>query len=809
MHIPLFPSRAGSFSRKTGKSKGTPLRPALLTLIFAAAFCTQVRAGTVTVTYSFGAPLMEDSGHGFTRMIFPSTVQAGSPGHPSFPFRSVMILLPEGEEAVGMSIDKDEWISAGSGVTLFPRQHTVPGSGISSRQGEFVIDRQAYEADRWTYPADSQVRTHYLRGHAIAVGGFSPGGFHPLAKEAGYYRKVTVTVETAPSRSGRRLSGPSRVDPGTLNTLRSLIDNPAALSAMDGPPPLESAVPVGYAYLIITGGQFGDDFAPLRDFYNRRGLRTRIETVEDITAGFEGDDAAEKIRNAIRHFYSDYGIDYVLLGGDVEVVPYRGFHCIVMSSPTIYEDDNIPADIYFANLDGSWNDDGDHLWGELYEEDIFGEVYVGRASVSTEAEIATFIRKTTMYQEAPVVHQLEKALLLGEMLNDDPLTYGGNEMDELIDTCTAHGYSTTGMPPAFDFTKYYDRDLGGWSGMGVVPPEVSAGTHWVFHSGHCNVTYALRLGSTAINLANFLNDGINANYTIVNTIGCNLGAFEYYDCIGERMVNIEAFAAAAVCNSRYGFYEAGTTNGTSHHFQREFADAIFNEGYTHLGAANQISKDQSAPYMYIASEEDTGAYRWAYYCLNLLGDPALDCWTSEPSPIYVSHPGAIEINDSYLTVETDAPGALGAVSRNGSCFATATAGPSGSIVFDLQGKIPADVDKLVITVTSHDRLFYCDSITVHTFADEEETPRPLSLLQNRPNPFNPATMITFSLSRDGHADLRVFDAAGREVSRLISGRMEAGVHTVRWWPEGLASGVYFYHLKAEGRTLTRKAVLIR
>jgi len=83
------------------------------------------------------------------------------------------------------------------------------------------------------------------------------------------------------------------------------------------------------------------------------------------------------MRNYIISEYQAHGIEYVLLGGDDELVPHRGFYCIVYSSST-YEDSDIPADLYYSALDGSWNDDGDGYWGEIGEDDLLPDISVAR-----------------------------------------------------------------------------------------------------------------------------------------------------------------------------------------------------------------------------------------------------------------------------------------------------------------------------------------------------------------------------------------------------------------------------------------------
>ncbi len=89
-----------------------------------------------------------------------------------------------------------------------------------------------------------------------------------------------------------------------------------------------------------------------------------------------------------------------------------------------------------------------------------------------------------------------------------------------------------------------------------------------------------------------------------------------------------------------------------------------------------------------------------------------------------------------------------------------------------------------------------------------------SLGPNYPNPFNPVTVIPFSVAVDAHVDLRVYDLRGREVGKLVNGVLASGSHQVAWYGRNesgrrASSGVYIMRLKAEGRTLTRKILLMK
>jgi hypothetical protein len=87
-------------------------------------------------------------------------------------------------------------------------------------------------------------------------------------------------------------------------------------------------------------------------------------------------------------------------------------------------------------------------------------------------------------------------------------------------------------------------------------------------------------------------------------------------------------------------------------------------------------------------------------------------------------------------------------------------------------------------------------------------------LSSYPNPFNPATTISFTLPSAGQARLEVFDILGRNVKTLADRKFEAGEHAIVWDgtdENGIdaSSGVYFYRLSTDGCRATQKMVLLR
>jgi photosystem II stability/assembly factor-like uncharacterized protein len=85
----------------------------------------------------------------------------------------------------------------------------------------------------------------------------------------------------------------------------------------------------------------------------------------------------------------------------------------------------------------------------------------------------------------------------------------------------------------------------------------------------------------------------------------------------------------------------------------------------------------------------------------------------------------------------------------------------------------------------------------------------LILEQNYPNPFNPTTVIEYSLLMRSKVTLYVFDILGRKVATLVNRNQTAGTRSVTFDANNLASGVYFYQLRAGSFTATKKLLLLK
>lgn len=97
---------------------------------------------------------------------------------------------------------------------------------------------------------------------------------------------------------------------------------------------------------------------------------------------------------------------------------------------------------------------------------------------------------------------------------------------------------------------------------------------------------------------------------------------------------------------------------------------------------------------------------------------------------------------------------------------------------------------------------------------EEKTasgsPAAFNLYQNYPNPFNPTTTIKFEIASQSPVYLKIYNIVGEEVAALVNGTvMNAGTYSASFDAANLASGIYFYELKADNFVISKKMVLLK
>lgn len=90
-----------------------------------------------------------------------------------------------------------------------------------------------------------------------------------------------------------------------------------------------------------------------------------------------------------------------------------------------------------------------------------------------------------------------------------------------------------------------------------------------------------------------------------------------------------------------------------------------------------------------------------------------------------------------------------------------------------------------------------------------EIPSGFKLEQNFPNPFNPSTIIKFSVPKSSFVSLKIFDQLGKEISVLVNEKKSAGSYQYVFNANGISSGIYFYTLQTDDFTESKRMVLLK
>ncbi|MGD8396606.1 MAG: C25 family cysteine peptidase, partial [Candidatus Eiseniibacteriota bacterium] len=555
---------------------------------------------------------------------------------------SVALELPAGVEGAALAAT-----GAGSGLARMPadRRAGEPAPADPRAAAAGVGSAGDMTATAWARLGAQGT----LRGHRLAAVHVHPVRVDPSSGrlELARHLRLRYTMDEDPGGRGltrhrvvpsieRRFDQAFRhlVGDGALPTPRAVQGGGVA-----GPGPFQPTFrpttdgsPV--EYVIVTSEALAGEFQRLADWKTRKGVQAVVRTLEWIDATYpNGVDRAERVRFFIRDAYQNWGTLFVLLGGDSDVVPPR------YGETTFYGGESIPADLYYACLEGNWNGDGDERFGEGISEfdqgddaDLFFEVAVGRAPVSTLDETEHFVDKTLLYEiDAPGETRYPASMLvLAEHLFGD--THGADIAENAIAL----------LPPWFEVTRLYEF-ASSYPGAIELTDEaaidsINAGYGIVHHVGHgyrntMSVGDGILTNADADNLVNAPRN------SIVFSINCSSASFDF-NTIGERFLkNPDGGAVAYIGTSRLAFASA------SNLYQNAWYQHVFVDSIGALGLATEMARAALS----LNSQFD-GSPRWNLMATTLLGDPELDLYRNAIAPLEVSHPSSLVLGGGPVTI---------------------------------------------------------------------------------------------------------------------------------------------------------------
>ena len=681
----------------------------ILLLLSVILITQNIYAEVITASYTFSEPqIINEAEYSFFK--FDNCINLGNEGEPILPYLGVSLLLPQGEELESIEITALNFSELAEEIVIKPASRPFPISQPVDPFYQVKPDLNIYNSST-RYPQEIVLNadTHYMNGHSLLAFSICPVSFLPSERKVELLESIDIEVRTRSSQKAREAERFLKTDNEIEYRIRQIVDNPNALYSYSYPSRNRD---MEYDILLISNADLLLVFEEYVQFKQSTGYAVATVSVEDIYTNYFGTDQAEKVRNCIIDYYENYNISYVILGGDTDaenindmVVPHRGFH--------VDDDPSLPSDMYFSNLDGNWNTDGDNSWGEGSEMDLYAEVGIGRICVDSAQELINATHKLQMYQDSPVLEDIEKSLMVGEELNDNPWTFGGDYKDQIVYGSNANGYVTAGIPDNFTISTLYERD-GYWGASQLFEQFNETGINLLNHLGHSNPTYNMKITNDDLTTTNFTNNGIDRGYVIGYSQGCYNGSFDnwhfsgYYteDCFAEKFGALETGEVASISNSRYGWYQPGGTNSSSQYYDRMFFDAIFGQDYTKIGDANRMSKETNVSIM-----QNNSNYRWVAYETNLFGDPSMDIWTGQPEEMFVTFPASIPIGSDQVMVIADASYARAGLMQNGELIGRGVGDLSGNIMITTFEPIIA-AEPITLTVIAHNRIKYEATIFV-------------------------------------------------------------------------------------------------
>ncbi len=555
-------------------------------------------------------------------------------GNPQIPYVPVKILLPMGESLthIQITLQSENSLQAGNLDYVRTPQPMSVVQPDQTRKNEQTYNTNAF------YPNEDYrvLGTQRYKGYDLLLVNLFPYKYNPVSGEVVWYSQAEISFDTAYDHRLREEQNRNLIVNSEVTAeLHREVYNRQAIHSYHKTQTASSRTLVDpndpYSMLIITDETREPYFDDFISWKISHGVSTSLFLTSDIYNEYTGADNPEKIKNFIIDAYQTYSatdtpLEYIILGGDDEIIPIRGV--FVDANGTI--DEHMPCDAYFSCLDNNWDGNGNGVFGEIADNvDMIPEIAIGRIPAESESEFNQFFHKTYYYVDQTSFSN-DVFYGFGESLNNNPQTWGGDYMDAVLDEVPS-------IEEDYHVYKLYERE--GTFSSQTVKDAIDNGVGIINHMGHANQSYVM--GQYTSQCATYT----NTEYGFAYTQGCYPAAFDEAtsmatESVAENMVFAEGGLFAFVGNTRYGWYSPGSTNGPSQPYDIEFFKAIFTNDIRQLGKALNESR------IVLANQAVSNVYlRWVHYELVLFGDPSIEVKYANGSFPYIE-PTDVAYDDS-------------------------------------------------------------------------------------------------------------------------------------------------------------------
>jgi len=535
-------------------------------------------------------------------------------GRPSIPVKYANIAIPDGWEAFGISVIETDDDTLPGIYRLYPVQ--LPKSIGSQKKVEFTPpDSRYYDCPEYPENIIEIIGKGDIAGQNLCAVRISPLTYIPSKGKVILHKKIKFQVELQPSNTYKKgIKLTKYTESLYKNMLQRIVINPEDIRLISRPG-TPKILPNGtYEYVIITPERYVENWMPLLNWKKEKGLKDTIITVEWIYSNYDGPTKQEKLRRFVEEANSVWSTVWLLIGGDVELIPVKEIHYPYPGYAS--------SDYYLADYDTDW----------------YQEVFVGRATIDNEEQINTFIQKVFHYERNPDRNYAKRVLLIG-------MDADGRTHTELMkDTIRLNS-----IPDHLWVTKVYDSYQDNHLSRAI--RALNYGQNLVNHSDHSNwctlgighVNHRWHLTEPDVDALE--NDG---KLCVIYSLGCHSNDFEESDAISEHFVvyNPNRAGVAYIGNTGFGWYNPGYYNTLSMLMDREWWKSLFQYDVFRIGETLADSKNRNYPDSIPFNDtlyygDLWGFYKYIHYGLALLGDPEMPLWTDSPDTFIVMYPETV------------------------------------------------------------------------------------------------------------------------------------------------------------------------
>ena len=643
-------------------------------------------AGTITKTITISeSALRFTQVDNYDVVNMPYEHDLAVPGNPLLPAKSIYFLIPSDADIVDIEIISKQDRELDGSYNIHPAQNPVPFSRPDLR--EFTPPNELIYASDQPYPVNTlkSFGTGLKSGFRIAGLELYPLHYIPSAKKLVLTESITLKVEYEKNRHPVSQLSQTQYDVFSKEVAK-LVCN--AEDIVHFAPSIRRSID-DINYVIITTSSYATGFQSLADWRTKQGWKAEIITTSWIYSNYSGYDNQERIRNFLIDYFNNEGLVWAFIGGDNNVVPVREAYLPFSG------DSYISTDLYYSDLDGTWDQNGNHLYGEMSGDgvDLYSDIFVGRLCCASTANVSNYLTKQNTFEKNPPTSYLRKMLLPSVLLWPG---YHGSQTNGYIADTTPAGWFDCALvdPPNYRMRDSLNQ------GYQFCHP-MAHGDEYGFYSYY---------GSAIFHRSQIASLSNGTNYNIMNSIACYSGDFDETDCLAESLVNkYPGACVATIMNTRYGWGQPPSM-GPSERLDLMFYGHFFNRDTLEIGRCHARSKDY-----YVGPMLGQTVWRYCGYELTLFGDPALPMWGDIPVNPVVTHPDTVAVGSQSVNVTVTRSGspvsnALVCLYKNGEVHERGYTNASGQASIFIT---TSTAGTMSITVTAKDCYPYEGTIQVY------------------------------------------------------------------------------------------------